>query len=502
MKKLLSRFVFRVRPWMWKLALVLLLLAGLAIRLVDLTDLPLDFASTRQLYSALKARAMYYQYLPDAPAWQQQVAERGSFSAIEPPVMETLVSQTWRLTGEHLWVARIYSSLFWVLGGLALFFLARELTSTAAALISTTIYLFVPFGVIASRAFQPDPLMVALIIFSLWALFRWQNTSTWKWALLFGLFSGLALFVKNLSVFIVLGAFLGVILGNLGLRRALRSVQVWIMSFLLVLPVAIYSIIGLVSGSLGGQFSLRFFPSLWLDPSFYFSWQSLMTVAVGFGVWFSGFIGIYLADRKKERPLLVGMWLGYLLFGFTFSYHFTTHDYYHLPFIPVAVLSLAPLVRVVISRFAELNPRVLPRLILVLWLVAGTAVQSYISYGRLTKSDYRNEIVFWQDIGDILGHESNVIGLTQDYGYRLAYWGWQSSTAWYTTGDMEVRYLAGQQLDVAQLFSEDIAGKDFFVVTTFGEFDSQPVIKELLYSQYPVCAETHEYVIFDLNHPK
>ena len=67
---------------------------------------------------------------------------------------------------------------------------------------------------------------------------------------------------------------------------------------------------------------------------------------------------------------------------------------------------------------------------------------------------------------------------------------------------MEVRYLAGQELDITQLFSEDIAGKDYFVVTTFGEFDSQPVIKDILYSQYPVYAETDEYVIFDLNQPK
>ena len=195
------------------------------------------------------------------------------------------------------------------------------------------------------------------------------------------------MFVKNLSVFIVLGAFLGVILGNVGIRRALRSAQVWIMSLLLILPVAIYSVIGLVSGSLGGQFSLRFFPSLWLDPSFYFSWQSLMTVAVGFGIWFSGFIGIYLAERKKERPILLGMWLGYLVFGFTFSYHFITHDYYHLPFIPVAVLSFSLVIKAILSRFDELNPSLFPRLILIFWLVAGTAVQSYISYARLTQCE-------------------------------------------------------------------------------------------------------------------
>ena len=55
-------------------ALVLLLGLGFAIRLYDLTDLPLDFHPTRQLLSALKARGMYYQNLQSVPAWQRQMA--------------------------------------------------------------------------------------------------------------------------------------------------------------------------------------------------------------------------------------------------------------------------------------------------------------------------------------------------------------------------------------------------------------------------------------------
>ena len=55
-------------------ALILLLGLGFAIRLYDLTDLPLDFHPTRQLLSALKTRGMYYQTLPDAPADQRDFA--------------------------------------------------------------------------------------------------------------------------------------------------------------------------------------------------------------------------------------------------------------------------------------------------------------------------------------------------------------------------------------------------------------------------------------------
>jgi len=41
--------------------LVLFLLAGLAIRLIDLDDLPLDFATTRQLHSFIMTRGLYYE---------------------------------------------------------------------------------------------------------------------------------------------------------------------------------------------------------------------------------------------------------------------------------------------------------------------------------------------------------------------------------------------------------------------------------------------------------
>src|SRR5512140_120756 len=211
MKKLFAATITQERPWLWKTILAVALLAGFGLRMINLKDPPLDFAGTRQLFSALKARGIYYQYVTNVPEATRRLAiSLGDVGIVEPPVLENIVGQTYRLTGEHLWIGRIYSSFFWVIAGLALFLLIREFASTSAAMIGTLFYLFVPFGVIASRAFMPDPLMVCLIIFSLWALFRWQNTSSWKWAIAFGILSGATLFVKNLSVFIVVGGFAGV----------------------------------------------------------------------------------------------------------------------------------------------------------------------------------------------------------------------------------------------------------------------------------------------------
>jgi 4-amino-4-deoxy-L-arabinose transferase-like glycosyltransferase len=493
---------FRERAWLWKFALAAALLAGFGLRMINLKNPPLDFAGTRQLFSALKARGIYYQYVTNVPeATHQSAISLGNVGIVEPPVLENIVAQTYRITGEHLWIARIYSSLFWVIGGLALFLLIREFASTSAAMIGTLYYLFLPFGVTASRAFMPDPLMVCLIIFSLWALFRWQNTSSWKWAVVFGVVAGAALFVKNLSAFVIVGGFAGVLLGIRGLKRVIRDPQVWTMTGLLVLPVAIFTLYGMFKLNMGSQLALRFFPKMWIDPAFYFRWAFTVNSYIGWAATLLAAVGIFLADPKRERPLLIGIWAGYILFGMTFSYHFYTHNYYHLSFIPVVAISMAPALRLFFEHFFAKNSGLLARLALITIVLVGIAVPAWYARDLMTSNDYSNEPTFWAELGDKLGHIEGVIGLTQDYGYRLAYWGWQGSTAWFTSADIGVRYLAGQEIDAMAKFAEDTAGKKFFVVTMFGELDQQPVVKDLLYKHYLIYDQTDEYVIFDLEHP-
>jgi hypothetical protein len=489
------------RPWLWKAALAAALLVSFGLRMINLTNPPLDFAGTRQLFSALKARGIYYQYVTNVPeATRRQAISLGNVGIVEPPVLENIVAQTYRLTGEHLWIGRIYSSLFWVIAGLALFLLIREFASTSAAMIGTIYFLFVPFGVIASRAFMPDPLMVCLIIFSLWALFRWQNTSSWKWAVAFGILAGAALFVKNLSVFIIVGGFAGVILGARGLKRSIRDLQAWAMAGLLILPVGIYTLYGVLKLGMVGQFALRFFPNMWIDPAFYFRWAFTVNTNIGWTVVLLAALSTFLADSKRERPLLVGMWAGYFLFGMTFPYHFFTHDYYQLPLIPVVAISIAPGLRLFFVHFFKQSPGLFPRLVLTVAVLVGIAIPAWYSRDLILNYDYYNEPKFWAEIGDKLGHDGGVIALTQDYGYRLAYWGWQYADNWFTSADLSLRYLAGNNVDLLQTFKHDTAGKKYFLVTMFGELDKEPAVKDLLYKNYPIYAQTDEFIIFDLQH--
>ena len=142
--------------------LVVFLLAGIGIRLIDFTDLPTDFAASRQFHSLLLARSYYFQMdSPDTLSMPQELRTFAIDKAkaepiVEPTILEHLVAVTYRVIGhEYIFVGRIYSILFWVIGGIPIFLLARKLLSINGAFAVLAYYLFEHFGAIASRSFQP-----------------------------------------------------------------------------------------------------------------------------------------------------------------------------------------------------------------------------------------------------------------------------------------------------------------------------------------------------------
>jgi hypothetical protein len=478
-------------------ALVLLLTLGLGIRLFDLTDLPLDFHPTRQLLSALKARGMYYQNLTDVPAGQRDFAiqQWKIRASVEPEFFECIVAFTYQFTGEQLWVARIYSSLFWVIGAVFLFLLASDLVSADGALAATAFYLFSPYAVIASRSFQPDPLMVALIIIFWRAVLKWaKNPISYKWAIIAGFFGGFAIFIKFVAAFFVIGGGLGAVLGRESIRETVRRPQVYVMSVLGILPGAAYTIYGVwIAGYLGQQFEGRFIPALFLSPSYYLGWIGMLNLVIGGAVLMIGLLGLFFFRDKIGLRFTLGLWAGYALFGIYFNYHISSHDYYSLPLIPIVALSLAPLADFILAQLTN------SKKIVTLILLFGIFASVWNMRAEMKSVDYRPEALTWAEIGAKIG-DARVAGLTQDYGSRLAYWGWKNVTAWPTSGDLIYHDdLRGAQRDFEKRFDE-ISRKDLFLVTDFNELNLQLFLKDKLYSSYSILDQGEEYVIFDL-HP-
>lgn len=503
-------------------ALVVLFTLGIAIRLYDLTDLPLDFHSTRQLLSLIKARGMYYETRADVSLEERAFAvQQWKFRAsVEPEFFERIVAWTYRFTGEQVWVARIYSSTFWMIGGIFIYLLARRLTSDDGAIAATAVYLLLPYAVVASRSFQPDPLMTMLIVMFLWAVWEWaisdggravasrsltNGTSrphSWLFAILAGLFGGLAIFVKFPAAFFVAGGGLGAALSHRSMKEALKNPQLYVMALLGILPGAGYLVYGIfVQDFLGDQFGGRFIPSLFLSPAYYIGWLNMVNLVIGGFTLTLALLGLFFFDDKKRSPepvegrsLISGLWAGYALFGFYLNFHIHTHDYYSLPLIPIAALSIAPLADSFLSKLAQLTATNLLRRFSFLLLFIGLIASVWNVRNTLNAANYRPQAAMWAEIHAITDGY-NLAGLTQDYGARMAYWGWQNLASWPTSGDLRYANERGGSQDLEEQFAEIAAKKDLFLVTDFDDFNRQTYLKEKL-DAYPVFAQGNGYVIY------
>lgn len=504
------------------LVVLAMFLLGLGIRLYDLTDPPLDFHSTRQLRGALIARGMYYQMLPNADPQTRETAilYGRSVGQYEPSIIEKIVSLTYlAIGGEYLWVSRIYTSLFWIIGGLALFALARRITTPpddepdgspvgrnlkaaalGAALLALGYYLFLPFAIDASRSFQPDPGMVMWIVLTIYALYRWSEKPTWTWALLSGLLGGMAVLVKIPAAYLVGGAAVVMVLQTMGIKRFWRSPQVWVMAVLMIVPSAFYYLV--IRQNRASDYFESWTISLShliLEPAFYVRWFSFVQNLMGFAAMLLSLLGVLIA-RSRGRTLLLGLWGGYFLYGLTLPYQMYTHTYYHLLLVPVIGLSLAPVGQMIVEKV--LTQGRVWRILVGLVALLAIAYPVWTVRSNYAHQNYRQEPAYWQQVGSLLPTDGKIVALTQDYGFRLLYYGWRKVTLWPTTGEQNLAALRGQGKSFDTYFSKHTEGKSYFLVTAMGQFTNQPTLKQTLYDKYPLIAQGDGYLIFDLAHPK
>jgi hypothetical protein len=485
--------------------LVLFLLGGVAVRLIDVNDLPLDFAATRQLHSLIMARGIYYEFdTPQIAAIPEAVRNFGITTGnaeprIEPPVMEYLAALTYQLIGgENIFVGRIYSIIFWVLGGIPLFLLMRRITSANGSFASLAVYLFMPFGVIASRAFQPDPLMVMGILWALYFQIRWMQEDSIRYTILAGVFTGIVILIKATSIYFVGIPLVGIVL-SMGFKKWIRNWHIYLMAALALLPALLFNVISAtVGGNAGAILGSRFFPSLFIDPKWYLRWFMTAKSVVNYFPLIIGLIAFFLIKKKEYRVFYGCLWLGYLLFGFTFAYHIYTHNYYHLPLIPMVAIGFGVMFEVVFRKLEEINSQWLPRLLIAGILMVSIGICAFKVRSDLLEASYRHEAAYWEQLGAKIGMNKAVIALTHDYGYRISYWGNINPKLWRTRGDQVVQELSGAtNPEFETLFKQEIEGKDYFLVTLIGDFEAQTDLHNYLLANYSF-EQGEGYYLFDL----
>jgi 4-amino-4-deoxy-L-arabinose transferase-like glycosyltransferase len=490
----------QTRPSTWFILFVILLALGGLLRLLDVNDPPLDFQPSRQLRNSLVARNIYYSLLPSATTEQRELTTSfaNAVGQYEPPVTESIVAMTYLVTGgENFWAARVWSTLFWLLAGIALFDLARRATSPWAALLGLAYYLVLPFSVQASRSFQPDPLMTSAFVGGIYFLYRWSEDaseteeSSWKWAILAGVFLGLATLVKVVIAFFVGSAAIALVLFTLK-KDFWKSKQIWAMAAIMVVPAFIFYIL-----LHQGRSTEYFFAwtvaliKLITSTEFYTRWLAFIGSLFGLTIIFLAIAGTFLATPRL-RWLLVGLWIGYLFYGLTLPFQMYTHSYYHIQLIPIVTLGLASALNPLLESVPA-QGRV-GRVGFIILVVAVIGYQSWVARSVLVAENFRHEPAVWKKISEAIPANSKVIALTQDYGYRLMLFGWRKVDLWPLSTDLSEERSGNKGPNDFAALTE---GEQYFLVTASGQLDKQPDLKKTLTS-YPIVSQGDGYTLYDL----
>jgi 4-amino-4-deoxy-L-arabinose transferase-like glycosyltransferase len=496
----------------WFLTLILLLSLGGLLRLIDITDEPLDFQPSRQLRNSLVARQIYYSVLPSATDEQKILSKSfaDSVGKYEPPVIESIVAYSYLITGgENIAVARIWLTIFWLIAGIALFDLMKRVVSPWSALIALSFYFVLPFSVQASRSFQPDPLMTSFFVIGIYFLYRWSEEIsltptplptgegqgvrvTWKFAILAAIFLGLATFVKIVIAFFVGAAAIALVLFTLG-KNFYKSKQVWIMAVIMVLPALLYYVFLNQGRSTEYFFSWTVaLINLITSTDFYTKWLAFLGILFGQTILFLSIAGALIAPLRM-RWLLISLWIGYLLYGLTLPFQMYTHSYYHIQLIPIIALGLAIILNPLIEFVT--NQNTITRASFITLIVAIIGFQSYVSRSVLVAESFRHEPAYWSSVGEAIPSNAKVIALTQDYGYRLMMYGWRKVNLWPLATELSAT--RNPDKDNAAKFDDITAGMDYFLVTAFGQLEKQPDLKKILDS-YPIAIEGDGYVLYQL----
>jgi hypothetical protein len=194
---------------------------------------------------------------------------------------------------------------------------------------------------------------------------------------------------------------------------------------------------------------------------------------------------------------MIGAWIGYLLLGFSLPHHISTHDYYHLPLFILICIGSASFIPKIVVFFKSKNSWIQSFGIIALFFLFSTYLLD--SRSLLKNANYSDEVEFWQELGQKFEVDERVLSLSEDYGNRLAYWGWKTPKNWPSKDDIKLRQDAGFDLELEDYFIDYANGFDYFLITDFEELGKQPQLLDWLENNYQLIQKDDQLILFDLS---
>ncbi|MBR6090310.1 MAG: glycosyltransferase family 39 protein [Anaerolineaceae bacterium] len=458
------------------------------------------------MHSALMARGFYLEsggYLADrTPEYNRQAMVLGTLEPrIEPPIYEKLTAFLYHLFNTaDLRIPRAVSILFWLAGGIGLALYAEKLLGTAGMFGALGWYLFFPYAVTASRSFQPDIIMVCLLIWTMFLLKQWISApDSLRLALCTGAAAGACILVKQVAAFPLGLAIAAGLTASAGFKNSLKNWRVWLAAFLALAPMLAYNYWGyFIKGFLVQQYQGRFFLSELLSPAFYVRWMRMIDQVFTVPLFFAALAGVMMIREKGTRISWLAFFAGYIVYGLCLPHHIGTHNYYQLLIFPFIAVGLASLVKTVfraVSKAARKQSRILPAAVVFCGAVlcGWWAADSIMTMHR---TDYRAWPQRWVDwMAELEPYEDRIstIGIMDDYGGGMTYWGLHNPGIWDTSVEGMGDY------DGLVKLNTTFWNYQWLVVTNLNKFYEQPRLIRYLNDTASVYRQEADYIIYRLN---
>lgn len=330
----------------------IILIAALGLRIYKI-NLPLaDHHSWRQADTAAVARNYIlegFDFLRPridnmAPLHSSSLVNQERLFLVEPPVYNSIVALLYSFLGINIVVARAVNILLF-LGSMVLFYLLVKSTAgERTAFLSLLFLALLPYGIFYSRTVLPEILMLFLSIGMVYFFSLWLKSERWFHFLVALAFIALGLTQKIFPFFLSLPlAYLLVKYWNWSLLNKKKLLKLIFFLVLSLVPFLAwrYWISGYPEGVpsyswLLNQGNLRFTPA-WIRWIFIERIGKLIL-----GVWGLPLLVVGLILKpEKEAGWLYHWWLvAFLIYVTVFAAGNVTHDYYQLPFLPLAAYFL------------------------------------------------------------------------------------------------------------------------------------------------------------------
>lgn len=490
--------IFGQHPFWLKVCLVLMFLLAALIRF-DEIRVP-GHLLDREYTSAIFARAFYFMRNDQVEDWRREIAvtTMNQQPVLEPPLVEYLVSLIYRvMEREEIFYARYLTGAFWLIGGIFMYLITEKLVSTEAALFATLYYLFVPVGVLISRSFQPDSLMMMLFLASLYLLVNYFENGAKKYLLIASVVTAITLLLRPLVLFGIFFAYLALSLQKKGDWSKIIDRSLLIFSSVSLLPAAVYYGYGIVfAGFMRWKVSTSFMPHLLTKWDFWQGWFELGTNVAGAAFLIAAIIGFFLLPNRTARSLMIGLAISYPVFGVAFTYHIHTHPYYHIQLFPVIAVCGASCMASIVNGLRNASGKLWP-----VPIILSVLIGLYFAYRTERDSLYQvrmDDPGTARRIGELIGHSPRTVFVSRHYGVPLEYYGELGGAPWpVRIEDPFYRQPGARERSVQDRIDQLGFKPDYFVITHFDLYQRKHKdLEAYLESRCSTQLKTADYLIY------